>query len=71
MNSEEYSDSSDQLLFSVSDSSMPPNTLSDQSFIIDVDSSETADEDKNADMQLTPGVELGITVSSLITYVFF
>lgn len=48
---------SDQLLFSVADSSHPPNILSDQAFVIQVEPSNEPSE-----MSPTPGVQLDITV---------
>ncbi|XP_076043694.1 extracellular matrix organizing protein FRAS1-like [Oratosquilla oratoria] len=48
---------SDQLLFSVADSSQPPNVLTDQAFVIQVNPS-----DESNSVAPAPGVQLGITV---------
>ncbi|KAG7168269.1 Extracellular matrix protein FRAS1-like, partial [Homarus americanus] len=48
---------SDQLLFSVTDSSHPPNMLADQSFIIQVEPSP-----EKMEMFPAPGIQFGITV---------
>lgn len=49
---------SDQLLFSVADSSLPPNILADQAFIINVEASRPGTEVSSA-----PGTQLIATVS--------
>lgn len=48
---------SDQLLFSIADSSHPPNMLADQSFIIQVQPSP-----QKTEVSPAPGIQLGITV---------
>lgn len=56
---------SDQLLFSVADSSHPPNILSDQAFVIQVEPSNEPSE-----MSPTPGVQLDITVGKVFRWSF-
>lgn len=51
--------SSDLIQFAVADSALPPNILSDQSFIIRVERAQHV----GAQMAPSPGTQLGITVS--------